>query len=272
MGYHGVNRYGGPADYPRNVGGAAQNQPRWRRNGASVLRTLNGTSRSSVTPETGVGTTVKTGSMAVPGTPELGRLEAAMFLAREPLGVRRLAMLAAIDDVNRVRLLIGELNRVYDTSGFALRIVNVAGGYQLVTRAVFAPWLRRLHGVQAEVRLSAPAMETLAIVACCQPVLRTGIEAIRGVACGDVLRQLMERDLVRITGRSEELGRPFYYGTTRRFLRIFGLRSLDDLPHIEDFANFRDEPSDTGKAALKNETHSSDREECGNAPDREEMC
>jgi segregation and condensation protein B len=84
-----------------------------------------------------------------------------------------------------------------------------------------------------EVRLSAPAMETLAVVAYRQPVLRAEVEAIRGVQCGEILRQLMERDLVRIAGRSEELGRPFLYGTTRRFLEVFGLRHLDELPRAE---------------------------------------
>ena len=81
-----------------------------------------------------------------------------------------------------------------------------------------------------EVRLSAPALETLAVVAYRQPVLRAEIEAIRGVQCGEVLRQLIERDLVRIAGRSEELGRPLLYGTTRQFLQVFGLRHLEDLP------------------------------------------
>jgi segregation and condensation protein B len=82
------------------------------------------------------------------------------------------------------------------------------------------------------VRLSNPALETLAVVAYRQPVLRAQIEAIRGVQSGELLRQLMERDLVRIVGRSPELGRPFQYGTTKRFLRIFGLRQLDDLPRV----------------------------------------
>ncbi len=110
--------------------------------------------------------------------------------------------------------------------------MEVAGGFQLLSRPKFAPWLRRIHG-QAEVRLSAPAIETLAVVAYRQPILRADIEAIRGVQCGEILRQLMERDLVRIVGRSEDLGRPFLYGTTRQFLQVFGLRHLDELPRPE---------------------------------------
>ena len=110
---------------------------------------------------------------------------------------------------------------------------RVAGGYQLLTRPQFAAWGRRLEYVPRETRLSAPALETLAVIAYRQPVLRADIEAIRGVNCGEILRQLMERDLVRIGGRSEELGRPYYYTTTKHFLCLFGLESLDQLPRAE---------------------------------------
>lgn len=178
------------------------------------------------------------------------RLEAVLLLAREPLGIRRLAQLTGSTDLVHTRGLIRELNQIYDEQGFAFRVVNVAGGYQLVTREIFASWLRRLHGVQAEVRLSPSAMETLAVVAYRQPVLRTGIEAIRGVQCSEMLRQLMERDLVKIVGRSEELGRPFYYGTTRRFLQIFGLRSLRELPDAERFRMIDEDDDGTDHSSV----------------------
>jgi len=103
----------------------------------------------------------------------------------------------------------------------------------MMTRSHFAAWLRRLDYIPGEMRLGQSAMETLAIVAYRQPVLRANIEAIRGVGCSEVLKQLMELDLVRISGRSEELGRPYLYGTTRRFLQMFGLRSADRLPRID---------------------------------------
>ena len=160
----------------------------------------------------------------------LARLEAALFLAREPLAGRRLAELAGLRDGREVRSMVGRLNAMYDDSASAFRVEEIAGGFQLLTRRAFGPWLRRLHGVPLETRLSGPALETLAVVAYRQPVLRAEVEAIRGVQCGEMLRQLMERDLVRIVGRSEELGRPFLYGTTHRFLQIFGLRHLDELP------------------------------------------
>jgi segregation and condensation protein B len=109
-------------------------------------------------------------------------------------------------------------------------VEQLAGGYQLRTRPKFAGWLRPLVPASEQIRLTPPALETLAVVAYRQPVLRADVEAIRGVACGEILRQLMDRDLLRIVGRSEELGRPLWYGTTKRFLEAFGLCSLDELP------------------------------------------
>ena len=146
---------------------------------------------------------------------------------------RKLAQLAGLADGTKARTLVRTLNRVYDAEGRAFRVEEVAGGFQLMTRPKFAAWLRRLHSTPVEVRLSGPAMETLAVVAYRQPVLRADIEAIRGVQSGEVLRQLIDRDLVRIVGRSDELGRPFLYGTTKQFLQIFGLRHLDELPRAD---------------------------------------
>jgi segregation and condensation protein B len=112
-------------------------------------------------------------------------------------------------------------------------VEEIAGGFRLMTRPQFGAWVKRLAHVPPEVRLSAPALETLAVVAYRQPVLKATVEAIRGVHCGEVVRQLMERDLVRIVGRSEDLGRPYLYAPTPRFLEVFGLRSLDELPRVE---------------------------------------
>ncbi|MBR5627077.1 MAG: SMC-Scp complex subunit ScpB [Thermoguttaceae bacterium] len=162
--------------------------------------------------------------------PEISRLEAALFLSREPVSSRRLAQLSDIEDGSRVRVLIRELNRRYAKDGCAFCAVEVAGGFQLRTHPEFAPWLFRLQEVPVEVRLTNAAMETLAIIAYKQPILRVQIEKIRGVQCGDILRQLLEQNLIRITGRSDELGRPFLYGTTKRFLQVFGLVRLEDLP------------------------------------------
>jgi segregation and condensation protein B len=160
----------------------------------------------------------------------MARLEAVLFLAREPLSTRKLAQITSLADGTEARTLIRVLNRYYQQQGTAFRIEEVAGGFQLFARPQFGSWLRRLYQSPVQTRLSSPALETLAVVAYRQPVLRADVEAIRGVQSGEILRQLMERDLVRIVGRSRELGRPFLYGTTKRFLRVFGLRHLDDLP------------------------------------------
>ena len=156
-----------------------------------------------------------------------------MFLAREPLPSRKLAILARLADGTEARTLVRRLNRLYDLGGSPIRVEEVAGGFQLLTRTKFAAWLRRVYHSPSQSRLSAPALETLAVVAYRQPVMRAEIEAIRGVQCDDILRQLMDRELVRIIGRADELGRPLLYGTARRFLQIFGLRHLDDLPRAE---------------------------------------
>lgn len=171
---------------------------------------------------------------APPADDSLARLEAVLFLAREPLSSRKLAQFAGLEDGTQARTLIRRLNEGYDRSARAFRVEETAGGYQLLTRRGFSGWLRRLAHVPGELRLSAPVLETLAVIAYRQPVLKADIEAIRGVNCGEVLRQLMERDLVRISGRSQELGRPFLYATTRRFLQLFGLRDAADLPRAEE--------------------------------------
>jgi segregation and condensation protein B len=160
----------------------------------------------------------------------LTRLEAILFLAREPLGLRKLAQLANLADGTEVRTLLRSLAERYDARGCAFQVAQVAGGYQLLSRREFAGWLRPKTPTEREIRLSPPALETLAVVAYRQPVLRAEVEAIRGVACGEILRQLMDRDLLRIVGRSEELGRPLRYGTTKRFLEVYGLSNLDQLP------------------------------------------
>ena len=162
-------------------------------------------------------------------TDRMARLEAVLFLSRESLNSRKLSEYADLEDGTEARTLVRQLNHVYQQEQSVLRVERVAGGYQLVTHWQFGRWLKRLGADQPELRLSSPSMETLAVVAYRQPVLRAEIEAIRGVSCGEMLRQLMERDLVRIRGRSEELGRPYLYGTTKRFLQRFGLDNIDEL-------------------------------------------
>jgi len=132
---------------------------------------------------------------------------------------------------------ISRLNGLYDEQERAFRIEEISGGYRLMTRSKFAPIVAAMHRARATSRLSKPALETLSIIAYRQPITRAELESIRGVACGEVVRTLMDRRLVKITGRAEELGRPMLYGTTRQFLDTFGLASVKDLPKPEDLAD-----------------------------------
>jgi segregation and condensation protein B len=163
----------------------------------------------------------------------LALVEAALLAADEPLTARRLAQVAGLTDAAEARRLIRRLQALYDHDGTAFQVEEPAGGFQLLTRPEYHPWLARLRRASNELRLSAAGRETLAIVAYRQPIMRADIEAIRGVQCGDLLRLLMEKGLVRIAGRHDSLGRPVLYGTTRKFLQVFGLRSLRDLPQAE---------------------------------------
>jgi segregation and condensation protein B len=197
---------------------------------------------------------------------DLARVEAVLFLASEPLATRKLAQLASLADGTEARTLVRRLNKFYDAEQRSFRVAEVAGGFQLLTRPKFGGWLRKLYQSPAHARLSDPALETLVVVAYRQPVLRAQIEAIRGVQCGEMLRQLMERDLVRICGRAEELGRPFQYGTTRRFLQLFGLRNLDELPRAEFLRQgpnplaVSEEPRNNNQPSDKTNSHRSPEE------------
>jgi segregation and condensation protein B len=177
------------------------------------------------------------------------RVEAILLTLREPVSSRRLAQLADLADATQARTLVRSLNETYDREGHAFRVEEVAGGWMMLTRPAFAKWLRKVEGLRDEEYPSQTALETLAIIAYRQPIPRAEVEAIRGVGCDEPLRQLMERDLVRICGRSEDLGRPYLYGTTKRFLQLFGLKSLDRLPRaswirqVEEEFSSKENPS-----------------------------
>jgi segregation and condensation protein B len=166
--------------------------------------------------------------------PRLAAIEAALMAADEPLTLRRLAVAAGLNDQAEMRRDIEQLRSMYERDGSAFNIEELAGGFQLLTRPEFHPWLARLRRASNEVKLSAAARETLAIVAYRQPITRADVEAIRGVQSAEMLHQLMEKGFVRITGRDDSLGRPVLYGTTRKFLQAFGLRNLRDLPLARD--------------------------------------
>jgi segregation and condensation protein B len=157
-------------------------------------------------------------------------LEALLLSTHHPLTAGRLAELMDLPATKPVRQAIKDLNAQYEESHRSFRIEQVAGGYQILTLPEFGDALQKLHQREIDAKLTKAALETLAIIAYKQPILRADIEAIRGVACGETIRSLMEKRLVNIAGRAEEPGRPILYGTTKRFLEVFGLNSLKDLP------------------------------------------
>ena len=164
------------------------------------------------------------------------RIEAILVMARKPLTARKISDLAELEDGTEARSLIKKLNQHYDEHRRAFHVKRVAGGYQLRTRPQFAPWIRKLKFVPQPTKLSTPALETLTVVAYRQPIIKADIEAIRGVSCGEMLRQLLERGLIKIAGRSEALGRPYLYATSKDFLATFGFNSLDDLPRSDQLS------------------------------------
>ena len=169
-----------------------------------------------------------------------GILEAILFVSGEPLSVDR--MLGVVEGVSRAEL-VGALQALqadYAVEGRGLQLVEVAGGFQIATRPDCAPWIKRLERAKEGARLSRSAMETLAIVAYKQPVVRAEIEQIRGVDSAGVLKTLLERRLIRIVGRKDAPGRPILYGTTRQFLQAFGLKDLAGLPALRDIKELKE--------------------------------
>ena len=160
-------------------------------------------------------------------------VEALLFASDVPLEAERIREVLDLENVAAARELVGELVARYEAEERGLAIMEVGGGWRMVTRSELAPWLVRLARARTRVRLSRPALETLAIVAYKQPVSRPEIDAVRGVNSEATLDNLLERRLIRIAGRKEAPGRPFVYETTREFLVAFGLRDPGDLPKIE---------------------------------------
>jgi segregation and condensation protein B len=176
-------------------------------------------------------------------------VEAILFATDNPLSPAKIALLAELPNRGLVKRAVAQLNERYDRMGCSFCIEPIAGGYQMLTRPQYHDVVSRLFKNKSDSKLSQAAMETLAIVAYRQPVLRADIEAVRGVASGEMLRGLMEKNLVKIVGRAEVLGRPMLYGTTRQFLEVFGLNGIDDLPNVESLRGGRDANANAKRAA-----------------------
>jgi segregation and condensation protein B len=160
-------------------------------------------------------------------------IEALLFAADTPLSAGRLAELSGLVAAREMASVVEALNEKYAAAGLSFRIEEIARGYQMLTVPAYQPWLAKLDKHRGQTRLTAAALETLSIVAYKQLVIRAEVESIRGVACGDGLNRLREMGLIKIVGRAEIIGRPMLYGTTKKFLDVFGLADLDDLPAME---------------------------------------
>jgi segregation and condensation protein B len=161
-------------------------------------------------------------------------VEAVLFASDAPLPLSKIVSVVGVGSARDIRNHIKSLNERYEKTGASFRIEQIASGYQILTLPTYNTWIRRLKQTNKDNKLSQAAMETLAVVAYKQPVVRADIEAIRGVAAGEMLNRLRELGLIKIVGRAEDVGRPMLYGTTKRFLEVFGLSGIEDLPAVEE--------------------------------------
>jgi len=162
-------------------------------------------------------------------------IEALLFISSNPLSLDRLKDLFEEAAPEQIEAQIQALRQEYDNRGAGVMLAEVAGGYQLATRPDYVSWIRKFRSVKVSTKLSKAALETLAIVAYKQPITRTEVEAIRGVNVGGILRNLMERRLIKIVGKKDVPGRPMMYGSTPEFLQYFGLKDLSALPTLKEF-------------------------------------
>ena len=169
-------------------------------------------------------------------TPLAKLLEAALFASGRPIPADELAALDAEASPAALAMALDEIRECYDTNGHGVELVELAGGWQILTRPEYTETIERAQLAARPQRLSAAALETLAIVAYRQPITRAGIEEIRGVGIGGMLKTLLERGLIDVVGRAEGLGRPLLYGTTPVFLEQFALRHLEELPRADELA------------------------------------
>jgi segregation and condensation protein B len=177
-------------------------------------------------------------------------VEALIFASPEPVTLKALVRLLETEPKEDIEAAIAAVRADYDRPG-GLQLVEVAGGYQIVTRPELHEWVRRLFHERTTQKLSVAALETLAVVAYKQPITAPEIAEVRGVNAAGVVGTLVERRLVKIVGRKQVVGRPFLYGTTREFLERFGLNDLSDLPKVEDMSDLLgfDLPASMGEPA-----------------------
>ncbi len=166
-------------------------------------------------------------------------IEALLFSSDKLLTIEQIKNILDNLDNAQIRQILGELASEYESASRGIRIIEVAGGYRMVTPSSLAPFLKKLYKQRRPERASKPALETLAIIAYKQPLTKMEIESLRNVNVDGLIHSLLEKDFIRIVGRKNAPGRPIVYGTTKAFLEYFGLKSLDDLPKIDKFTEFK---------------------------------
>ena len=162
-------------------------------------------------------------------------IEALLFSSDKPLMLEQIKSALGNPDTSELRKILQELSVEYQNSNRGMRIAEVAGGFQMITAPGFAPFLKKLYKQRRVENLSKQELETLAMVAYKQPVTKTEIESLRNVNADGVVKSLIEKGIIRVSGRKKAPGRPYLFGTTRKFLEYFGLKSLEELPKIENF-------------------------------------
>jgi segregation and condensation protein B len=165
-------------------------------------------------------------------------IEALLFATEKQLSLDQIKEVLDGPDIDTIRKALDELKAEYEQENRGIRLVEIAGGFQMVTASCFAPFLKKFFKIRHVERLSKPALETLAIIAYKQPLTKLEIETLRNVNVDGVMKSLLDKNLLRICGRKKAAGRPFVFGTTKQFLEYFGLRSLDELPKMEEFSAF----------------------------------
>jgi segregation and condensation protein B len=163
-------------------------------------------------------------------------IEALIFASDKPVTIEQIKKILGVSEGASLRKVIEELKAEYETQNRGLRIIEIAGGFQMIAAIAFSPFLKKLFKYRFNDKLSKPALESLAIIAYKQPLTKAEIESLRNVNVDGVMKSLLDKNLIRICGRKKVPGRPFVFGTTRQFLEHFGLNSLEELPKMDEFS------------------------------------
>jgi len=168
-----------------------------------------------------------------------GVIEALLFVNEKPVTLEQIKGVLETVTVGDIRTILEQIKAEYETRNNGMNIIEIAGGYQMMTNQIYAEYVRKFYKTKHKEKLSKPALETLAIIAYKQPVTRQDIEMIRGVNSDGVVTHLVNKELIKIVGRKDVPGRPFLHGTTKQFLDYFGLKSLEDLPQLKELSEFQ---------------------------------